>query len=172
MFSVPDIENKTYGEPPSATFDDLEDTEKIRKIIIDNPARTVDHLVLSQDKVKTALLIGPLIYGTGRGPGNTRSIQAPEMARVTLQRGEGFRVGAGKSVWSNVNVRDLGLLAADLAKAAAEGRSGCWNRDGVYAVENGKLVSYVLERSGGMLTSRRLLESWARKSQRRHTPRG
>ncbi|KAF2167142.1 hypothetical protein M409DRAFT_22573 [Zasmidium cellare ATCC 36951] len=139
MFSVPDIEHKSYGEPPSEIINDVDDTEKIRKIITDNPARTVDHLVLSQDRVKTALIIGPLIYGTGRGPGNTRSIQAPEMARVTLQQGEGFRVGAGKSAWSNVHVQDLGLLAADLAKAAAEDRSGCWNHDGVYAVENGGL---------------------------------
>lgn len=143
MFSIPDIENGTYGEPPGETFDDLEDTAKIRNIITDNPARTVDHLVLSQDpkSLKTALVIGLLIYGTGRGPGNTRSIQAPEMARVTLERGEGFRVGAGKSVWSNVHVRDLGMLFANMAKAAVEGRSGCWNGDGVYAVANGQQVS-------------------------------
>lgn len=63
------------------------------------------------------------------------------MTRVTLQNGQGFRVGAGKSVWSNVHVRDLGLLVADLAKSAAEDRSGCWNADGIYAVENGQLVS-------------------------------
>lgn len=71
MFSVPDIENRTYGEPPVETFNDLEDTDKIRQIITTNPARTVDHLVLSQkpESVKTALIIGPLIYGTGRGPG-------------------------------------------------------------------------------------------------------
>lgn len=141
MFSVSDIDNKTYGEPPTEAFDDLKDTDKIRKVITSNPARTVDHLVLAQDKVKTALIIGPLFYGTARGPGNTRSIQAPEMARVTLEKGEGFRVGAGQSIWSNVHIQDLGLLAVELAKAAAEGRDGCWNRDGVYAVETGKLVS-------------------------------
>lgn len=143
MFSVPDIENETYGEPPAERFDDLEDTDKIRKVIMDNPARTVDHLVLAQDEAKTALIIGPLFYGTARGPGNTRSIQAPEMTRVTLENGEGFRVGAGKSIWSNVHIQDLGLLTSDLVKAATEGRDGCWNRDGVYAVETGKLVSWV-----------------------------
>lgn len=160
MFSVPDVENKRYGEPPAEKFDDLEDAIKIRKVITDNPARTVDHLVLAQDRVKTALIIGPLFYGTARGPGNTRSIQAPEMARVTLEKREGFRVGAGESVWSNVHIQDLGLLAADLARAAADGRKGCWNRDGVYAIETGKLVSRTSSKESSKLSTNMIADLW------------
>ena len=124
--------------------DDLKDTGKIISIIRSNPARTVDNLVLDQDssKVKTALLVGPLIYGTGEGPGNTRSIQVPEMARVTLEKGEGFRVGAGKSVWSTIHVRDLGAVFGKLAQAADEDKADAWNENGVYCVESGKKVGH------------------------------
>lgn len=142
MFSVPDISKWTYGEPPSEVHDDLQDTDKIVSIIRNNPARIVDNLVLDQDssKVKTALIVGPLIYGTGEGPGNTHSIQIPEMARVTLEKGEGFRVGAGKSVWSTIHVRDLGAILSKLADAAAEGQANARNENGVYCVEGGKKV--------------------------------
>lgn len=143
MFSGEDISQGTYGEPPSRTWNDLKDTKEIRSTILNSSARVVDHLVLAQDpaKVKTALISGPLIYGTGKGPGNTRSIQTPEMARVTLQKGEGFRVCAGKSVWSNIHISDLGLLFERLLNAAVEQKTDCWNENGVYAVENGKMVS-------------------------------
>lgn len=142
MFSVPDIAKGTYGEPPSVFHDDLKDTDKILSIIRNNPARNVDHLVLDRDssKVKTALIVGPLIYGTGQGPGNTRSIQVPEMTRVTLEKGEGFRVGAGKSVWSTIHVRDLGAVFGKLALAADEKQADACNENGVYCIESGKKV--------------------------------
>lgn len=143
MFSIPDVKNGTLGEAPKEKFNDLKDSDKIRSIIQENTNRKVDHLVLAQDpkSVKTALIIGPLIYGTGQGPGNTRSIQAPTLAKTTLEKGQGFRIAAGKSVWSNVHIRDLGSLFAGLFDAAGGGKDGCWNHDGVYAAENGKLVS-------------------------------
>ena len=143
MFSIPDVKNGTLGEAPTEKFNDLKDSGRIRSIIQENPNRKVDHLVLAQDpkSVKTALIIGPLIYGTGQGPGNTRSIQAPTLAKTTLEKGQGFRIAAGKSVWSNVHIRDLGSLFAGLSDAAVGGKDACWNHDGVYATENGKLVS-------------------------------
>lgn len=143
MFSGDDIAKGRYGEPPTRTWDDLKDSEEIRSTILNASARVVDHLVLKQDpsKIKTALISGPLIYGTGKGPGNTRSIQVPEMARVTLQKGQGFRVGAGKSVWSNIHIDDLGSLFERLFNAAVEQKTDCWNENGVYAVENGHMVS-------------------------------
>ena len=143
MFSGPDIANDTYGSAPSRIYDDLKDTEEIRSIIMDNPKRLVDHLVLSQEpsKVKTALVVGPLIYGTGHGPVNTSSIQIPYMARNILKMGHGFQVGAGQSVWSNVHIHDLGYFFSLLLQAAAGQKQECWNHDGVYSVERGRLVS-------------------------------
>ena len=65
------------------------------------------------------------------------------MARVTLELGEGFRLGEGKNRWSNVHVGDLGELIGVLVGAAKEGKEedGIWGKDGIYFPENGAIVS-------------------------------
>lgn len=102
-------------------------------------------MVLSQDpsKIKTALVVGPLIYGQGRGPVNTRSIQAPEIARNTLAKGHGFRLGKGLNSWSNVHVRDLSQLFFALLEQAASpsARQDLWNEHGMYIPENDAMVT-------------------------------
>ena len=142
MLSVPDIESGSYGEYRDATYDDIKDIEDVRSIITSNPKRVVDQLVLAQDpaKIKTALVVGSLIYGVGQGPCHTRSIQLPNLARHTLKSGEGFQVGAGKSVWSNIHVADLGSLFDILLEAAIGRKEGHWNDSGIYMPENGRVV--------------------------------
>jgi hypothetical protein len=137
-----EITEGRFGFESNDTYDDVKDREKVISIIKDSPKRAVDNLVIAQDdeKVKTALIVGPLIYGTGKGPGNTRSIQAPEIARVTLELKEGFRLGEGKNRWSNVHVHDLSSLIVGLVEAAVAKKSGLWNTNGVYFPENGVLV--------------------------------
>lgn len=139
MFSGPDIKDQTYGEARPEVYNDVRDASTISSIIKNNPARVVDNLVLAQDpaKVRTALIIGPLIYGQGRGPGNQRSVQVPEIARITLQTGAGFRVGAGKNAWSNVHIQDLGAFFKAVLEAIASDKADCWNEQGIYVVENG-----------------------------------
>ena len=110
-------------------------------MITTNPLRVVDNLVVSQkgSVVRTVLVIGPLIYGVGRGPVIKRSIQAPEIARVTLQRKKGFRLGKGLNVWSNVHFHDLSDLFIKLLDAVLAANPDVWNDNGVYFPENGKL---------------------------------
>jgi prolyl-tRNA editing enzyme YbaK/EbsC (Cys-tRNA(Pro) deacylase) len=143
MFSTPEIKANRYGEGDEKRYDDLEGVKEVIEVIRENPARVVDNLVLDQDanKVKTALIPGPLIYGTARGPVNTRSIQGPDMAKYALQNGHAFRIGEGKAAWSNVHVSDVGSLIVLLVKAALDGRSGLWNQDGIFFPENGLMVS-------------------------------
>lgn len=103
----------------------------------------VENLVISQapSSLKTALIVGPLIYGVGRGPVNQRSVQAPEIAKATLKLGHGFRLNEGKNAWSNIHVHDLASFVLLLVKAAKNGKDGCWNENGVFNIENGELVS-------------------------------
>lgn len=141
MFSTPEIKANTYGKGGEKRFDDVADVAEVIDVIRSNPARTVDNLVLDQDSaVKTALIPGPLIYGTGRGPINTRSIQGPESARYALQKGHAFTVGDGQAAWSNVHVSDVGALIVLLVEAALDGRQGLWNQEGIYFPENGLMV--------------------------------
>jgi hypothetical protein len=154
MLSVPDIESGSYGEYREAIYDDIEDIMEVQSIIASNAKRVVDQLVLAQDpaKVKTALVVGSLIYGVGQGPCNIRSIQLPNLARHILKTGEGFLVGAGKSVWSNIHVADLGLLFTILLEAATAQKEGHWNDAGIYMPENGKMVRYSLTKLQYSLT--------------------
>ncbi|KAF3006672.1 hypothetical protein E8E13_008546 [Curvularia kusanoi] len=142
VYAAEEIQSGRYGHATDETYDDLKDQKKILSVIQKNPKRVVENLVISQSpsSVKTALIVGPLIYGVGRGPVNQRSVQAPEIARATLQLGHGFRLNEGKNRWSNIHVHDLASLVSLLVGAAKDGKDGFWNEDGVFNVENGELA--------------------------------
>jgi len=120
----------------------VKDRDRILSLILGNTKCVVENTVLSQSpsSVKTALIVGPLIYGAGRGPVNQRSVQAPEITRTTLKLGHGFKLNQGNNAWSNIHVQDLAGLVCSLVRAADAGKDGLWNDNGVYNVENGEMV--------------------------------
>lgn len=143
VYAADEIDSGRFGNATDDVYDDIKDQKKILSAIKNNPKRVVENLVISQTPslVKTALVVGPLIYGVGRGPVNKRSVQAPEIARATLELGHGFKLNEGKNIWSNVHVHDLASLVSLLVAAAGQGKDGFWNEDGVFNVENEELVS-------------------------------
>ncbi|KAJ9607137.1 hypothetical protein H2200_008209 [Cladophialophora chaetospira] len=130
-----------YGEAPEKSYNDLTDTEEIRAVVKKNAGRAVDNLVIAQspEKAHVALIAGPIIHGEGRGPVNRRSIQAPEITRLTLQRGKAPVIGKGLNVWSAVHIHDLGKLFALLLDAAVSKNNNVWNENGLYFPENERL---------------------------------
>ena len=141
MFAAAEIAEGKYGRAGRETYDDLEDSDKIKNVIRNNKKRVVENLIISQPaQARTALLIIPLIYGQGRGPGHQRSIQAPEIARCTIQSGHGFRLGAGQNTWSNIHIHDLSDAIVALTEAASDQQSGLRKEDHIYCLENGKMV--------------------------------
>ena len=148
LLSGPDIATQAYGQArPQQNHNDLQGIDEIRNIVTSSPKRAVDNLLLNlsttQPHVRTAIVYGPLIYGLGRGPGNQRSIQVPDLARETLRHGHGVQVGRGQSCWNNVHVSDLARLVVRLvqeATAHSHSDSLLWNENGIYLAENGKLV--------------------------------
>ncbi|KAI7522723.1 NAD(P)-binding protein, partial [Hortaea werneckii] len=123
-----DIKSGTYGEALDKVYDDLKNVSEVTSLPDFAPHRNVDKIVLQagtehQDRVKTAIVSPPTIYGPGRGPGNKRSHQVPELARSTLERGAGLKVGAGKTFWGDVHVHDLSDLYLKLVEEAAAGGS-------------------------------------------------
>ncbi|KAK0664370.1 dTDP-glucose 4 [Lasiodiplodia hormozganensis] len=145
-----EIASKTFGEPSDKVYHDLESGEiwaQVKKY----PSRAVDnyiHDVATQDAgtVNTALLVGPIIFGAGRGPGNRRSIQIPELARTAIERRRAWQVGRGLSVWDHVHVQDLSGITLRLVERAVGGgdQSGLWGEDGVYFAGVGHLVFVVV----------------------------
>ncbi|KAL8716922.1 MAG: hypothetical protein Q9225_005786 [Loekoesia sp. 1 TL-2023] len=138
-----DIERQIYGESSSKVYDDWDGIGEVTSLPDFAPHRKVDKIFLgaSASNVKPAIVCPPLIYGLGRGPGNQRSIQLPELSRCTLQKGHGIQVGAGKTYWTNVHVHDLSDVFVGLVEAAAAGgEQASWGNEGYYFTENGEHV--------------------------------
>ncbi|KAF2144334.1 uncharacterized protein K452DRAFT_296527 [Aplosporella prunicola CBS 121167] len=145
LLSCEEIANKRFGEPSDKVFNDFNGIEDIRQWIKKHPSRAVDNAVLNASAktpgIKTALVVGPVIYGPGRGPVNQRSIQTPELAKTIIRRGKAWQVGKGQSVWDNVHVQDLGDIFLRLVERAAKGDDSkpYWNENGIYFTGTGQL---------------------------------
>ncbi|KAK5137823.1 hypothetical protein LTR08_006591 [Meristemomyces frigidus] len=148
-----DLATGTFGEASDSIWDDLEGVSKVTSIPDGAPHRHTDKVVLqagteNSDRVKTAIVCPPTIYGQGRGPGSKRSHQVPELVRAILERGYGLKVGAGKTLWGNVHVDDLSALYLKLVENAAVGGStaewpgkpALWGAEGYYFCEGGEHV--------------------------------
>ncbi|KAI9825086.1 MAG: hypothetical protein M1832_001406 [Thelocarpon impressellum] len=143
---VADLERKVFGEASEKVYNDWDGIGEIWSLPDHAPHHGVEKLVLAAgtehgDKVRTAIVSPPMIYAPGRGPGNQRSYQLPELVRHTLERGKGFQIGAGKTYWNHVHVRDLSRLFLRLVEEAAKGGGeATWGKDGYYFAESGELV--------------------------------
>lgn len=147
LLGAPEIASKTFGEPTSLVYNDLDRAADIRAHIRKYPARAVDNFVLDvaakTDDVRTALVPGGIIFGPGRGPVKGRSVQVPELSRIALQRGKAVQVGRGLSVWGSVHIHDLSGLFLLLVEKAVAGDAGkYWNEEGVYFNSVGNDISF------------------------------
>lgn len=132
-----------FGEASSKVYDDWDHIGEVTSLPDHAPHRNVDKVVIEADgpNVKTAIVCPPTIYGAGRGPGNQRSHQIPELARCTLEKKQAFQVGAGLALWPNVHVQDLSDLYVKLVVAAnGAGGRATWGTRGYYFVENGEHI--------------------------------
>lgn len=123
-----DVSKGVFGDASDRIYNDLEGVSEVTSLPDDAPHRKTDKMVLATgaehgDVAKVAIVCPPTIYGLGRGSDNKRSHQVPELARVTLEKGHGVQVGAGKTFWSNVHVHDLSDLYVKLVENAAAGES-------------------------------------------------
>jgi len=108
------------------------------------PHRNVDKVVLGagSSTIRVAIVCPPTIYGRGRGPDNQRSVQVPELARVTIEANHGWQVGKGKARWGSVHIKDLSDLFLNLVERAAAGPMdrNLWNENGYYFASRGEIV--------------------------------
>lgn len=139
----PDIANTTFGQETNEYYDDWDEIGKVLSVPDHAPHRPVEKIVIDAgtrfaDRVKTAIVCPPTIYGPGRGPGNTRSIQAYMLAKVILETKQGLLIGKGTNVWAQVHIWDLSQLYLLLGNEAVQGGGkASWGKDGYYFAENG-----------------------------------
>lgn len=141
--------SRQFGTGSDAVFDDLEGASAVRSMIdAHKTSRAVDHFILNANdpSVRTALVFPPVVYGRGSGPVHTTSVQVPALARATLLRKRGLRVGPGLSRWGNVHIEDLSALFVRLIEEAAAGNSDkkLWDENGLYLTGVGEMVRYII----------------------------
>lgn len=119
-----DHEHKRSGESPlpEEKYNDLEGIDRVINLPGHAAHRDIDKIVqaANSDAVKTLIVAPPTIYGTGRGIGNTRSVQVPNLTRATFQLGYAPIVGAGKTEWDNVHIDDLAGLFLKFVEASQD----------------------------------------------------
>ncbi|GAB1734450.1 hypothetical protein NU195Hw_g679t1 [Hortaea werneckii] len=137
IVSQDEIKSKTFGTACDKQYGDLENEQQLRGLIRQHTNRAVDNLMLdiaeNEGSIKPALVIPSLIYGKGRGPGNQRSIQVPELARIALQRKRAVQIEAGANIWSNIHIHDLSAMLVGLVESAMTGahRDQMWGLRGL-----------------------------------------
>ena len=138
MVSQDEIKAKNFGNSTGDQYGDIHDEERLRATIRKHQNRTVDNFVLDISEttpaVKIALVIPSLIYGEGNGPGNQRSVQIPELARIAIERKRAVQIGAGANIWSNVHISDLSSLLVSLVESAISGSDDkrIWGSSGLF----------------------------------------
>ncbi|KAL6253164.1 hypothetical protein RBB50_000885 [Rhinocladiella similis] len=147
ILTYEDSKNNRLGEWSTKEYNDLIGVEELTHLPDEAFHRNVDKIVLEAgtkyaDRVKTALVCPPTIYGDGRGPTSGRSRQVYELSKLILQKGYTPIVGAGKARWNHVHVYDLAAAFVLLAEAAVANNlsDDIWGAKGYHLCENGEHV--------------------------------
>lgn len=146
ILTFADVERKTYGEASAKVYDDWEGIGEVTSLPDYAAHRNVEKVILAaetenESRIKTAIVCPSTIYGQGRGPGNQRSVQLPELTRFTLERKEGIQIGAGRAYWPNIHIYDVSRCFLALVEAAVDhGGKAAWGKEGYYFVENGEHI--------------------------------
>lgn len=144
ILAAPDIRSGSFGTESTKVYNDWDGVSEVTSLPEDAPHRAVDKIVLSSNAesslIHTAIVCPPCIYGEGRGPDKTRSIQVPELIRCTLERKKGFQIGEGQNRWCTVHVRDLSSVYLQLVEEATKpgGGRATWGLEGYYLAESGE----------------------------------
>lgn len=140
------VDRSCYGDELFKVFDDWDGVNELTSLPNHAEHRNVDKVVLEAskaypDKIKTAIVCPPAIFGRGRGPDNQRSVQVYRVAEAFLKYKKAFTVGKGKNVWNQVHIQDLSKLYLLLGEAAVNGGPpAIWDDHGYYFAESGFFV--------------------------------
>ncbi|KAF7974324.1 hypothetical protein HWV62_12368 [Athelia sp. TMB] len=146
---IADIAPASYGEAPTKEWSDVADIDTIRAFPDEGHLhRHVDKLILplaaqTNNKIRTAIVCPPDIYGVGTGTGNTQSFLVPLYAEVlgAAPAAGGFVVGRGENIKSLSHIRDVVEVYLLLAGAALQdGGTADWGADGFYFTATSRLV--------------------------------
>jgi nucleoside-diphosphate-sugar epimerase len=123
------------GKLNPKVWSDIDDIDAITSLPDQALHRNVDKIIqeaaaANGEKLKTAIICPPDIYGPGRGPGKTHSVYVPVFFDEIKKSGTAFYAGEGKNTRSWVHIEDLMTVYLKLVEAAVAGGSGAdWGRE-------------------------------------------
>jgi len=133
---VADWQDPTYlGKLNPKIWSDIDDIDAITSLPDRALHRNVDKIIqeaaaANGEKLKTAIVCPPDIYGPGRGPGRTQSIYIPAYLHEAKRVGAALYAGEGKNTRSWVHIEDLMTVYLKLVEAAVAGGGGAdWGRE-------------------------------------------
>ena len=133
---VADWQDQTYlGKLNPKVWSDIDDIDNITSLPDQALHRNVDKIIqeaatANGEKLKTAIVCPPDIYGPGKGPGKTQSVYVPVFLNEIKQVGAAFYAGEGTNTKSWVHIEDLMTVYLKLVEAAvAGGGGGDWGRE-------------------------------------------
>lgn len=129
------LEGKYVGKLNPKVWNDIDDLDEITSRPDRELHRNVDKIIQqaaadNPDKLKTAIMCPPDIYGPGRGPGRTQSVFFPQLVNEAKTIGRPFYAGDGTNTRSWVHIDDLMVIYLKLVEAAVNGGKGAdWGRE-------------------------------------------
>ncbi|KAK5712105.1 hypothetical protein LTR15_012174 [Elasticomyces elasticus] len=133
---VADYRDDTYhGTENPKIWSDVDDIDAITSMPGIAVHRNVDKIIQNAaaehgDKLKTAIICPPDIYGRGRGPGGIRSVFFPMFVAEARKVGATFYANDGSNGRSWVHIDDLMVVYMKVVEAAANGGDGAdWGKE-------------------------------------------
>jgi nucleoside-diphosphate-sugar epimerase len=133
---IADWRDPTYlGKLNPKVWSDVDDIDSITSRPDGELHRHTDKFIQESadkhgDKLKTAIMCPPDIYGPGRGPGRTQSVYFPLFWKEIQKNESPFYAGKGTNSRSWVHIEDLMTVYMHVIEAAVAGGEGAdWGRE-------------------------------------------
>ena len=138
-------------------WSDIEDVNSIWSLPDNALHRNVDKIIQKAaeqhgDKLKTAIICPPDIYGPGKGLARSQSVYFPTLYAESVKLGHTFYANSGKNSRSWVHINDLMTVYLRLVEAAAKGGDGKdWGKDGYYFCASQEATQYDMAKAAGKI---------------------
>ncbi|ORY11751.1 NAD(P)-binding protein [Clohesyomyces aquaticus] len=158
---VSDFRDPTYlGTLNPKIWSDINDLDSISSLPDNALHRNTETIIreaaaLHGDKLKTAIVCPPDLYGEGKGTGRTRSVLVPWFfgeAKKQAGGGRVFYTGDGTNTRSWVHIDDLMTIYVKLVKAAVSRDEGAgWGEKGYYFASSQEVSQIDLAKATGQI---------------------
>jgi hypothetical protein len=145
------------GELNPKVWSDINDIDAIWSLPDDALHRNVDKIIQTAaethgEKLKTAIICPPDIYGPGKGLARTQSVYFPTFYAESVKLGQTFYANSGANSRSWVHLDDLMVVYLRLVEAAVNGGNGAeWGKQGYYFTSSQEATQFDIAVAAGKI---------------------